>query len=158
MLTKNIIKATGISAAILAGSLLAVTAANAQRGGVSEETRQEKISELSERFSLDEAEVQAFFDEKKEERKAEREEKRAEFVAGLIEDGVLTQQQADELSSLKEGLKEEIQALKESDAGRDEIKALMEELKAEVEAWADEQGINLDDIRPDKGEKRGFRR
>ena len=158
MLKTNIIKATGISAAIVAGSLLAVTAANAQRGGVSEEERQERITELSERFNLDESEVQAYFEEKREERKAEREERRAEFVAGLVESGTLTQEQADELTVLKDSLREDVQALKEADGDKEEIKALMEEMKAEVEAWANEQGIDLDDIRPDKGEKRGQRR
>ena len=152
----NLIKASGISLAVVAGSMLAVTAANAHRGGVSEEDRAERVSELAERFNLDESEVQSYFEEKKEERRGEREEKRAEHLAGLVEAGTVTQEQADELTALKDDFKSEVEALKESGAEREELKTLMDEKKAEVEAWAEAEGLNLDDIRPERGEgKRG---
>ncbi len=160
MLTKNIIKTSGIGAAIIAGSMLAVTAASAHMGSFNEEDHQEHISELSERFNLDESEVQAYFDEKREEHEAEREEERAEHIASLVENGTLTQEQSDELKNLHDGFREEIDSLKESEADREEVRTLMDEKRAEIEAWAEAEGIDLEDIRPEmgrKGEKHGFR-
>ena len=150
MTVQKTIATAGVGAAIVAGSLLAVTAVNAQT--ISSDKQAERVSELAERFSLDEADVKAFFEEKKAEHQAEREEERAEFVAGLVADGTLTQVQADELTALREATKAEVDALRESGAEREEIKTLMEEKKAEIEAWAEAQGIDLDSIRPEKDE------
>jgi hypothetical protein len=144
----------GVGAAIVAGSLLAVTAVSAHGGG-SEDKQAERVSSLAERFNLDEAEVQTYFEEQKAEREAEREAKRAEHMSGLVEAGTLTQAQADELIALKDEAITSIQELKESGADREEIKAVMDENRAAVEAWASEQGVNLDDIRPEGHEKGG---
>jgi len=147
----NVLKAGGISLAVLVGSTLAVTAASAHHGGT-EEQRAEKISNYAEKNDVSESEAEAYFEEKKATRQAERGEKRAEHIAGLIETGTLTQTQANELTILKDGFKGEVEALKESGAEREEIKAAMEENRSEVEAWAEAQGINLDDIKPERGE------
>jgi hypothetical protein len=144
----------GVGAAIVAGSMMAVTVASAQS---SPEQKAERVSELSERFNLDETEVQAYFEEKKSEHQAKRTEMRAEHVAGLVEAGTLTQEQADELSALKDSFKTEVVALKDSGADHEEIKTAMQGNRAEVEAWADAEGINLDNIKPEHGEKRGHK-
>ena len=143
----------GVGAAIVAGSMLAVTAASAHGG--SEEKQAERASALAERFNLDESEVQSYFEDQRTERKAEREAKRAEHISGLVEAGTLTQTQADELIALKDETKASIEELKESGAEKEEIKSAMEESRSAVEAWASEQGINLDDIRPEGKEKGG---
>ena len=140
----------GIGAAIIVGSMLAVNLASAY-GGVSEEQKAERVSSLAERFNLDETEVQSYFDEQKAERQTEREEKRAEFVAGLVSEGTLTQEQADELSELKDGFNSEVEALKATGAEREDIKTLMQENRDAVEAWAEAEGLDLDSIRSDKG-------
>jgi len=142
----------GVGAAVVAGSMLAVTAASAHSSTAQQTQR---VSELSERFNLDETEVQAYFDEKKTEKQAEKAEARAERVAELVTAGTLTQEQADELATFKDGFKAEITALKESGAERDEIKTAMEANRAEVKAWAEAQGIDLNDIKPEKGKKYG---
>ena len=147
----NVLKAGGLSLAVLVGSTVAVTAASAHNGGGAED-RAERISTYAEENNVSESEAQTFFEEKKAERQAERSEKRAERIAGLVEAGTLTQTQADELTALKDGFKAEAETLKESGAEREDIKAAMEENRAEVEAWADAQGINLDDIKPERGE------
>lgn len=144
----------GVGAAIVAGSMLAVTVASAH-SGVSEEKQSERVSALAERFNLDESEVQSFFDDQRAEHREEHEAKRAEHIKELIESGTLTQAQADELIALKDEAKSSIEALKESDADREEIKKLMEENRSKVEAWASEQGINLEDLRLEGHEKGG---
>ena len=146
----------GVGAAIVVGSMLAVNLASAQ---TSQEDRQvERASQLAEKLGVEVSEVEAAFAELKEERQAEREAARAEFIAGLVSDGTLTQAQADQLTEFKAEFKAEIEALKESGAERDEIKAAMEENRAEIEAWADAEGLNRDDSRPEKGEGRKGRR
>lgn len=152
----NIAKTGGISLAVLMASFLAVNGASAHFGGGSEEERAERITEISERFDLDETEVETYFEEKQAEREAEREEKQAEHVASLIESGVLTQEQADELSAMRDASMEEMDALRDSGAEHEEIKAAMEDSRAEIEAWADSEGIDLDEVRP-QGEGRGHR-
>ena len=147
----NVLKTGGLSLAVLVGSTLAVTAASAHHGGT-EEQRAERISTYAEDNNVSEAEAQTFFEEKKTERQAEHAVKRAEHIASLIEAGTLTQTQADELTALKDGFKAEVGTLKESGAEREDIKAAMESNRSEVEAWADAQGINLDDIKPERGE------
>ncbi len=88
-------------------------------------------------------------------RQAEREENRAEFIAELVSDGTLTQEQADELATLKDEIKAELEALKESGADHGEIKSLMEENRAAIEAWADSEGIDLESIRPEHASGEG---
>ena len=150
------ITTAGVGAAIVVGSMLAVNLASAQ---TSQEDRQaERASQLAEKLGVESSAVEAAFAELKEERRAEREAARAEFVAGLVSDGTLTQAQADQLTAFKDEFKTEVEALKESGAERDEIKAAMEENRAEIEAWAEAEGLNLDDIRPEKGEGRKGRR
>ena len=149
----KILSAAGIATAIVVGSMLAVTAASAHGD---ENARQERITELAERFNLDESEVKAFYEEKKAERQQEREAKQAEHLASLVSDGVLTQEQADALKEKRDELRETKMSLKEQDLTKEEWKQQLETLKSEFQAWADEQGINLDDIRPDKDD--GFRK
>jgi hypothetical protein len=156
-ITKSL-STVGVGAAIVAGSMLAVTAASAHIGGGSEEDQAVRVTEFAERFDLEESEVKSYFDEKKTANQAEREAARAEQVAGLVEAGTLTQTQADELTALKDGFRAEAEALKDSGADRDAIKAAMEDNRSEVKAWAEAQGIDLGDIKPERGEGRGHGR
>lgn len=143
----------GIGAAIVAGSMLAVSAANAQTGGDSDE----RASGFAERFSLDESEVKSYFLEKHEARQADREEKHVEHLASLVEEGTLTQEQADALSTKKTEMHEAREALRDQDLTREEMKEQMEASRDEFKTWAEEQGIDLDTIRSEGGEKGGHR-
>ena len=144
----KIITTAGVGAAIVAGSMLAVTATSAHSGGSSDE----RAAEIAERFDLDETEVQTYFTEKKAEHQAERAEKHAEHLASLVEDGTLTQEQADALSAKHAEMREAKEALKDQDLTKEEMQEQMEASRADLKAWAEEQGINLDDIHPEKGE------
>lgn len=151
MNTTKAISTVGIGAAIIAGSLLAVTAASAHEGGKS--TQDERATAIAERFNLDETEVKAYFEEQKAEHQAKRETKAAEHISSLVEAGILTQAQADELKTMKEEARASADKLKDEGGDREALKSLMEENRTKVEAWATSKGINLDDIRPKGAEK-----
>jgi molecular chaperone DnaK (HSP70) len=155
MTTTKVLVSTGVSAAVLAGSLLAVTAVSAAEQSTREDRRNEHISALSERFNLNEEEVRSFYEEQREIHRAEREQKRAQHIQSLVEDGTLTQEQADQLESFREEMHELKVSLRESGASRDEIKEQIESSKEEIKSWAETEGINLETIKPERAE-RGF--
>lgn len=145
IITKKAVSTVGIGAAVVVGSLMATSLVGAHP--FSDESREERVAELAERFNLNEDEVRTYFEEKREEHRAEMEEKHAQRLAELVEDGTLTQEQADALSAKHEEMRQGMEELRESDASREEIHEEMESLREELEAWAEEQGIDLDSIR-----------
>ena len=147
----KLIKTGGASLAIVAGSMLTVTGASAHFGGGSDEDRQTQITELAERFNLDESEVKSYFEERNSEHKADRKKQRVDHLASLVEDGALTQEQADMLAEMQKSAREEIKTLRDTDASQGEVKAFMDTRRNELEAWAEEQGIDLDAILPERG-------
>jgi len=155
MAQKTSLLAAGVVTSVAALGLVGLPAASAQssEGGFMSSL----ASSIAERFNLDQTEVETFLDEQKDEFKAERqaarEEKRAEYIAGLVEEGTLTQEQADALAEKRAELEAEKEALKDQNLTRKEIREAMEETRDEFEAWAEEQGIDLDEIRPEH--KRG---
>ncbi len=137
----------GIGAAIVAGSMFAVSAANAQSGGGVSDDR---ATAIAEKLGVDSDQVKEAFEEVHAEKKAEREEQKAERLAGLVSDGTLTQEQADSLTAKHAELRETMQALKDSGASREEIRKQMKTAKEEFKTWAEEQGIDLEAIRPER--------
>ena len=147
----KLIKTGGASLAIVAGSMLTVTGASAHFGGGSDEDRQAQITELAERFNLDESEVKSYFEERNSEHKADRKKQRVDHLASLVEDGTLTQEQSDMLAEMQKSAREEIKTLRDTDASRDEVKALMDTRRNELKAWAEEQDIDFKTLRPERG-------
>ena len=139
----------GIGAAIVAGSMLAVSAANAQSENANGDNR---AGEFAERFNLEEGEVKQYFEEKHEQRHEDREAKHAEHLATLVSDGALTQEQADALSAKKDEMHEAREGLRDQDLTREEMKEQMMQSKDEFKVWAEEQGIDLEALRGEKGE------
>lgn len=139
---------------VSAGSIIGINTAAAQS---SDNRRTQRATQLAEKLGVEVSAVESAFEELHAEKQAEREAKRAEHIAGLVSAGTITQEQADELVALKEGFKAEIEALRESGADRDSLKAAREENRAEFKAWAEKQGIDLDEIRPEDGYGKGRR-
>lgn len=148
------ISTVGVGAAIVAGSMFAVNAAGAHNIGSGDGNKSERISALAEKLGVDEASVESAFSELKEEKQAERKAKHAKHIASLVADGTLTQEQADALSAKREELKAAKETLNDQDLSRAEIKEQMESAREEFKAWAEEQGIDLESIRPE-GMKKG---
>lgn len=147
MTITKVLTAAGIGTAIVVGSLLAVSTANAHMGGGSDTI----ASELATRFNLNEGEVESFFEEKRQEHKADMDEKRAQHIASLVENGTLTQEQADALTAKLDEMHTKREAVREENLSRDERHEQMEQLREEFESWAESQGIDLDVIHPEGG-------
>lgn len=147
---KNLL-AAGIVTTVAAGSLIGTGMASAQ----SSDGADSIIDKIATRFNLDKSEVETTFSEHREERQVERQEKHTEHLASLVIDGTLTQAQADALTAKHTELREARDALKDQDLTREEMHEAMETAREEMKTWAEEQGIDLDAIRPEGGHKGG---
>jgi len=136
LLTAGIVSVVGLAGV---GGLATVSAATDDEAN----GRDGMISQLVERFNLDETEVSAFFDEQRESREAEREAKQAERLSAAVEEGELTQTQVDLITEKRAEIKAEREEAKDADLSDEERKANMEENRAELEAWAEENDIPM---------------
>lgn len=101
-----------------------------------------RVQEFSERFNLDQSEVEQYFEEKRAEKQQMKQERKSQKLDALVENGTLTQEQREALEA----------KLIEH---HEEVRALHEELKT----WAEENGIDLIAIKGHKGghgHKAGF--
>lgn len=149
--------AAGLVTTVATGSIIGTSLASAHTTS----NQQSIVDKIAEKFSLNTEDVQAVFDEAKEERHQEIETKRAEHIATLVAEGTLTQEQADLLKVKHEELHAARNSLKEQDLTKEEFHEQMKALKEEFNTWAEEQGINLESIRPDNAEdkaRHGFRK
>ena len=153
MAHKTSLLAAGVVTSVAAIGLIGLPSASAQEGSFASGI----ASSLAERFNLSEAEVETFLDEQRDTFRAERQEARAEAraerLAELVEDGTLTQEQADTMTEMKEAMQAEKQELKDQDLSREEIREAMSELREEFQTWAEEEGIDLEEIRGDHDKK-----
>lgn len=108
------------------------------------------IEKISERFGLNEDEVQVFFDEMREEHQVQREGKHDAALDQAVVDGVLTQEQRE----LLETKHDELRAMKGEykDLSTDERKEIFEENRLELQVWAADNGIDLSEIHDKLGD------
>ena len=111
------------------------------------------VSRLAERFNLKESDVQAVFDEEKQARQAERQQKLKERLNKAVEDGKLTSGQKDKLLAKLDELQAEREELR--GLSREERKAKLQQKKEELKAWAQENGIPEQYLRALGGKDRG---
>lgn len=107
------------------------------------------VSRIAERFGVSESEVQSVVDEYRSEQQAEREAAKDEHLSSLVEAGTLTEEQRAELEAFHDERHELKEELRDQDLSREEIREAMEGLRDEVEAWAEAEGIDLDELKPD---------
>jgi len=143
---KALLTAAAVATVGTAG-LMSANSASAQTTGDS------LVDRLASRFNLSSDEVQQVVDEHRDERRAERAEQREEALQAKVDEGVITQAQLDLLQEKTDELKAQKEELKEQDLSREEIRAALSEAREEFQAWAAENGIDLDTLRPDKGER-----
>lgn len=104
----------------------------------------ELVSAIAEKFDLDEDEVQAVIDEQREahreEMKAKHDEMFETMIADAVEDGDLTQDQADEILEKRDEMQELAESLvdEEPEDRKEAMQSAMEELKE----WAEENDID----------------
>lgn len=114
---------------------------------------------LAERFDLDPEEVQAFFEENRQQRHAEHEAERQEAIESAVSEGLITQEQADLLATKQAELQQAREALRDQDLDRNEMRDAMEQLHQDFKSWAEENNIDLEALRPEgeNHERRGFK-
>jgi TolA-binding protein len=148
-LAKSLVVA-GIVGAIGTSAFLSASSANAESGS---ETSSGPMSSLIDRiastFNIDKSKLQTLFDDEKEIRESERTSERSERLQALVDDGTIsaTQKSAieakiDEMKNERETNRDDLKNLSE-----DERREKMEEKRSELEAWANSQNLNLNDLR-----------
>ena len=107
------------------------------------------VERFAERFDLDPDEIMDFFDELKEERKADAEERFEEKLDELVEDEKITEKQKEailakkgELKTFKEGLE---------DMTISEAREAMKEIHEGLKDWAEENDLELKNFFPKEG-------
>lgn len=131
MIEKKISHPLLMSALVLAtgfGAFSAVNLVSAHGSG------SDNSSALANKLGVDEASVETAMEEIREERKEERQAEFSENLQSLVESGELTQEQK--------------VAIEEKTA---ELEAEREKQREELEAWAEENGIDLKYLRMGKG-------
>lgn len=113
------------------------------------------VDKIATTFGLNNEEVQAVFDEQKAERQVQKEENRAEHLQELVDNGTITTEQRDALETKKEEMKAAHEALKDQDLTREEMRENKEQSREEFQQWAEEQGIDLESIKPEGGKRGG---
>lgn len=132
-------------AVVAGGTLFGVSIASAS----SDTPRDDLVQKLAESFNVSEDEVQAVFDEHHEEMQADRNEKFSTHLQELVDASTITAAQKTYLLDHHKATQDKLDKLRDSDASRATIHAAMETAKDEIKNWADEQGIDLADIRPE---------
>lgn len=141
--------ATNNKLIIGAGSAIAVVivafAASSAVLADSENGRSSLAERIATRFNLNQDEVQGVFEEHRQERKQA-------HLDAAVEEGLLTQEQRQALEQKHLELADRKAELK--DLSPEERRAASQEIRQEMDAWAEENGIDLQELRPDK---RGFK-
>lgn len=141
--------AAGVVTTIAAASVVGIGAASAQSN-----SGDSIVDKIATKFSLNRDEVQSVFDEKHEEREAEHEQRQATRLQELVDNGTITAEQKTSLEAKHEEMEAKREAMRDQDLSRKEMRTQMETARTELEAWAKEQGIDLDAIRPEGMEMR----
>lgn len=103
------------------------------------------IDKIAARFNLDKDEVEKVFEEERAAMEAEHAERISERLQKLVDDGTITDAQKEAILQKIDELKAERDALKDEwkNLSSDERRSKMKEKRAELEAWANEQGLDL---------------
>ena len=113
------------------------------------------VSRISQKFGLQESEVQAVFDSVRDEHKEEAKQHFEDNLTSLVSEGKITEDQKNALIQKHTEMETNREDL--SDLSHEERHQKMEQNRLEFENWAKEQGIDLSLIHPMKmGRGEGF--
>lgn len=148
---KILVSTMAIIGVILVG-LLSVSYASAQdSGGYSP-----IVQKLAERFNLNEADVQAVFDDEREEHYADMQARWTERLDDLVNEGKITSGQKQAILDKYQEMHDKMQELK--DLTQEERKQKTRELQEDFRVWAKQEGLDLPFFGPfGKGLRHGFR-
>lgn len=113
------------------------------------------VQKIAERFNLSEDEVEAVFEEEREDHHAQMQAWWAERLDDLVNDGKVTSDQKQAIIDKHEEMHNQIIELQ--DLSFDERKEKMREIHEEFKSWSQEQGIDFPTIGPiGRGVGKGF--
>ena len=131
---------TFVLGALILGSVVGVSVANAQENGI----RSKLAQKIAERFNLDQNEVGQFLQNERQARQGEYKSQLEERLSGAVTNGSLTEEQKQALLAKLEELKVNKGELK--DLSSEERRDAIEIQRQELQNWADENGIDLNEL------------
>ncbi len=135
---------TTVGVASFAGAGL--VSADALQGSA---THQSLVDKIADKFHLNRSEVQAVFDENRVEHQDERQARVQDRLDALVKDGTITQSQKTAIEAKLVSLQQERESSrgKMQEMSADERRQHMQQQRADLEAWANDQGLNLRELR-----------
>lgn len=135
--------------AIGVSGLVGIGAASAQSDASSGDPMSGLVDKLAAKFNLNKEQVQSVFDESRSEMEAQHEARQSERLQDLVDDGTITEAQKDAIKTRVAELKSKHKTGKDSfkDLTGEERRTKMEEERSSLEAWAQEQGLDLSKLR-----------
>lgn len=146
-------------------SVAVVTLAGASLFGVSSalaQTPQEEgtslVQRIATKFNLNQADVQAVFDEQRDEHHKQKQIRFEERLSQLVTEGKITEEQKTKILAKFSEMKEQRDANKDElkDKTPEERKAAHDQKHAELKAWAEANGIDLEVVTDAFGPGRGM--
>ncbi len=116
------------------------------------------IQKIAEKFNLNQNEVEQVFNEAREEHQAQRQQemqqRMQERLNEAVANGTITQEQKELLETKHEEMRKEREANKESwqNMEPEERREAAEQRREAMENWAEENGIDLKALMPERGE------
>lgn len=139
----------GVVGTIGAGTLATGAVVNAQSGAERAGSMSGLVDKLASTFNLDKTKVQEVFEQQRSEMEQQREIKMNERLQVLVDEGKLSGAQKTaimaKLKELKENRQENMNEFK--NMTKEERKSAMDEKRTELESWADEQGVDLNELK-----------
>ncbi len=143
MFKKSLIAATVVT--VLGVGTLGAGRVFAQTTNTSSNPTSSLVQKIAERFGLQQADVQAVFDQERQDRQAEMETKYETQLSQYVTDGKITEAQKQlilakhkELQAQREARKDDFQTMTQ-----DERRAAKETERQELQTWAKENSIDL---------------
>ncbi|MCB9801590.1 MAG: hypothetical protein H6774_00720 [Pseudomonadales bacterium] len=144
---------TAAAVTISGAAVLRVSPAVLAHGGGM--TSDDLVQKIAQRFSLNEADVQAVFDEERAARDQEMQTRLEEELQSQVDNGELTTAQKDAITAKRQELEAARSSKMEefSSLSQEERKAAMEQERSELEAWAESNGIDMKYLMMGRGGK-----
>lgn len=147
-LSKSLLSA-GVLTAVAVGSLAGVTAISAFDGNGS--NRDALIDRIAADTGADRDTIEASFEAHHQEMETQMKERETERLQKLVDDGTITAEQKDAIIAKREEMHAKIEELKNQNLSEQEMHDQMDMIREDFETWAEAQGIDLNTIRPERG-------
>lgn len=145
---------------VLGAGILTASTAFAQNASTAENPTNSLVQKIADKFNLNKDEVQAVFDESYKERHSVMQAAYEKQLTQYVTDGKLTEEQKQLILKKHSEIQAEREANKYSmqNLSEEERRAQNESKRAELEAWAKDNGIDLQYLKPKFGKGHGMGR